>query len=92
MFKETSKRKTVKEIKKRERVSLRISKCELGGFPYVEIRQYYLDTDGEFKPSKKGVSFVPELLDDVIDGLVLVRKEYRESKTGVSKKKPTDTL
>jgi len=65
---------TVKEIKKREGVVIRICKGDMGGYKYVEIRQYIRDKDGLFKPSKKGLTFSFKLLDEFIDGLTKLKK------------------
>ncbi len=92
MLEESSKRISVKDIRKRENVTIRISRCELSGYPFVEIRQYHEDGEGVPRATKKGVSFVPELLDEVIEGLVEVRKHYRRHRIDISRKTPNDTI
>ena len=67
-------RHVIKEIKKRKNVVIRISMCDLLGQPYVDIRQYYRDRQGSYVPSKKGFSFVSDHLDEVIEGLVELKK------------------
>ena len=66
--------KTVKEIKKREGVVIRICKGEFGGYEYGEIRQYIRDKNGLFNPSKKGLTFSSDLLDELIEGLMELKK------------------
>ncbi|MBT4484444.1 MAG: hypothetical protein HOC71_12300 [Candidatus Latescibacteria bacterium] len=69
-------RYVIKEIKKRKDVVIRISRCDLMGQPYVEIRQCYRDRQGSYLPSQKGLTFVAEHLDEVIEGLVELRKYF----------------
>jgi hypothetical protein len=57
------------DIEKRDTEIIRISLKEYKGHDYVDIRQYYKSDDGEFLPTKKGVTFNPELIDEVIDAL-----------------------
>jgi hypothetical protein len=43
---------------------------------YVDMREYYTDKDtDEIKPTKKGIRFSYELLDEVLEALNLVRQE-----------------
>ena len=72
-----SEKNIIKEIKKRSNVVIRISKYYFIGHPFFEIRQYYLDKKGEFRASKKGVSFSPNHLDEVIEGLVELKKDLQ---------------
>ena len=69
-------RHVIKEIKKRTNVVIRISRCDLMGQPYVEIRQCYRDRQGSYVPSQKGLTFVAEHLDEVIEGLVELKKYF----------------
>jgi len=69
------KKRCIKDIKKRENCVIRICSAELAGYRYIEIRQYYKDKSDEYHPSKKGVTFSPELLDEIIEGLVEVRSQ-----------------
>jgi hypothetical protein len=57
------------DIEKRDTEIIRISLKEYKGHDYVDIRQYYKSDDGEFLPTKKGVTFNPELIDEIIDAL-----------------------
>ena len=72
-----SEKNIIKEIKKRNNVVIRISKYYFIGHPFIEIRQYYLDKEGVYRASKKGVSFSPTHLDEVIDGLVELKKDIQ---------------
>ncbi len=42
---------------------------------YLDIRTYY-QSDGEWKPSKKGVTIHPENLDKLIEIISNVKEEY----------------
>ena len=66
----------VKEIKKRENVVIRLSRGYLGAHKYVEIRQYVMDKSGEYRPTQKGFTFNPELLDGFIEGFTELKKSF----------------
>jgi len=61
-------KKSVK-IHKTDDTVICISKQEYQNRKYIDVRQYYKDSDGEFRPTKKGVTFSPDLLQDVITAL-----------------------
>ena len=61
----------IREIRKSNTEKIVISKSEYRGNERVDIRSYYFNVDaGEWRPTKKGVSFPPELLKEVVDGLM----------------------
>jgi hypothetical protein len=45
---------------------LRISTEEFKGRAYIDLRIYFEDGEGEWKPTKKGVTINPEKLEEVI--------------------------
>jgi len=57
------------DIHKTDDIIIRISENEYQNRRYIDVRQYYKDNEGEFKPTKKGVTFSPDLLQDVIKAL-----------------------
>ena len=57
------------DIHKSDDIIIRISESEYLDHKYIDIRQYYKDSTGEFKPTKRGITFPPDLLEDVISGL-----------------------
>lgn len=57
------------DIPKKHSQMIRISENEFHGIRYVDIRQYYLDDDGEWKPTRRGVTFPPDLIGEAINGL-----------------------
>ena len=68
--------KIVKEIKKRENVIIRICKGALGGYEYIEIRQFVKHKSGEYEPTQKGLTFNPKHLDEFIEGLKELKKTF----------------
>ncbi len=55
-----------------ERIEVR--DCEYKGHPYIEIRTYWrARDDDEWRPSKKGVTLKPELVEELIVALKKVR-------------------
>ncbi|MBU4443716.1 transcriptional coactivator p15/PC4 family protein [bacterium] len=57
------------DIHKSDDIIIRISENDYQDHKFIDVRQYYKDSDGEFKPTKKGVTFSPDLLQDVIKAL-----------------------
>ncbi|MBU1065371.1 transcriptional coactivator p15/PC4 family protein [bacterium] len=64
----TENKKSV-DIHKSDDIIIRISKQEYQDRKFIDVRQYYKDSNSEFQPTKKGVTFPPELLQDVITAL-----------------------
>ena len=65
----------MKEIRKGGNALIRIDKCNYDGHEYCDIRQYYEADDGQFKPTKKGVTFSPDMIGEVIQGLSELSEE-----------------
>lgn len=63
----------VTEIEKNENEIIKISMEKYKGHEFVNIRLYYKDENDEPIPTKKGVTFHPELIDEVIKGLELLK-------------------
>jgi len=55
---------TVIEFTRNTRERIRLELSEYQGNHYVDIRTYYEDEDGEYKPTKKGITFKPEKWSD----------------------------
>lgn len=66
-----------RKIHKNHLTQIRISKDEFRGKEYADIREFYLSDDNEFCPTRKGVKFSLDLLDEVIAGLNELRKNVR---------------
>ena len=72
--------KVLKDIQKNASNRIRISLTEFKGHDFVDLRVYYEDEAGEYKPTKKGVAFNPDLISQVIDALLQAEKEYKAVK------------
>ncbi len=59
------------DIPRNETEVLRVSAEEYKGRKYVDVRVYFANDEGEWKPTKKGVTIQPEKVEEFID---LVRK------------------
>ncbi|HAX18565.1 MAG TPA: transcriptional regulator [Actinobacteria bacterium] len=52
-----------------------VSLTEFKGRQYVDIRTYFENQEGEWIPTKKGISLTPENLDDMIKFLEEAKKK-----------------
>jgi hypothetical protein len=59
-----------------EVISLTIS--EFKGRELINFRVFYQDEDGEFKPTKKGISFSTELVDDFFEAVDKLKVELKK--------------
>lgn len=66
------------EIKKNKTNYVQIELREYEGHPYVDVREFYDDEDGRRLPTKKGITFSPKVLDEVVDGLVQLQNEIKK--------------
>jgi hypothetical protein len=57
---------------------VRVSVSTYKGKKYVDLRVYYQDDNGEYKPSKKGIAISPELLPE-LENAIGKLKEIIES-------------
>jgi len=53
-----------RDLKKTDTEIIRLEITEFRGEQYLNIRVWYLDKDGEWKPTKKGVAIRPSLFSD----------------------------
>jgi hypothetical protein len=60
---------------KRERI--RVALDEFKGHVLVDVRTFYLDGDGDLKPTPKGITIRPEFLSRVIALLQEAEREVR---------------
>ena len=51
------------EIERTESEVVRVSTEEYKGRKYVDVRIYFANDEGEWKPTKKGVTIQPEKID-----------------------------
>lgn len=54
------------EIQKNSVEKIRVSSTSYQGHSYIDIRVYFEDDQGEWRPTKKGVTISPSNVDDVI--------------------------
>ena len=66
------------EIKKNKTNYVQIELREYEGHPYVDVREFYDDEEGRRLPTKKGITFSPKVLDEVVDGLVQLQNEIKK--------------
>ncbi|MBP8625338.1 MAG: transcriptional coactivator p15/PC4 family protein [Syntrophorhabdaceae bacterium] len=52
---------------------------EFKGKRYIDIRTYFENDDGEWLPTKKGITFSPDLLDDVMKILEDAKKAIEKT-------------
>ena len=60
--------KNYAEIEKGEDL-VKVSLTEFKGRQYVEVRTYYMADDGEWKPTRKGITLAPDLMKQVSSAL-----------------------
>jgi hypothetical protein len=48
---------------------VRVSLSEFHGRQYVDVRVFYMADDGEWKPTKKGITLNPDLMQDVHEAI-----------------------
>ena len=51
---------------------------EFKGKEYIDIRTHFENNDGDWIPTKKGVTFSPENLDEMIELLMAAKKKMSE--------------
>jgi hypothetical protein len=69
---------TVYSFPKNPTEEVRVSLSSYKGKQYLDLRIYYLGDDGEFHPSKKGITIAPELLDELEEAVKKLREAVGE--------------
>jgi|TARA_B100000315_G_scaffold11079_1_gene10756 hypothetical protein len=64
----------MKEIQKNSREVIRIGESEYEGHKFVDCRIYY-DDSGEWKPTKKGISFNHKIAHEVVEAIIETMEE-----------------
>jgi hypothetical protein len=72
--------KVIKDIEKNASNKIRISLTEFKGYDLIDLRVYYEDEEGDYKPTKKGIALKPEIIPQVIEGLQEAEKEIKTVK------------
>mgnify|MGYP001182589057 FL=1 len=61
----------ITQIKKNSSEVYRIFEKEYEGYKFIDVRIYYMDKNsGEYKPTKKGISIMPNNVEEVINGIL----------------------
>lgn len=63
-------------FEKNSREQIQVSGRTYRGTEYLDIRTYYKDAEGSYKPSKKGVTIPPDILEDLLEGLTKFEETY----------------
>lgn len=66
--------KTIRDIEKGTDL-VRIELSEFKGNQYIGARIYYMDDKGDWKPTRKGITLTPEMMEQVRDALSEALKE-----------------
>ena len=61
-------------IEKNSRESIVVSETTHMGYDLVDVRVFYKDSEGELKPTRKGVSIHREQVGDVIKALSVIER------------------
>lgn len=59
-------------IRKNAREELRVERQDFRGHDLINLRVWYDDGSGEYRPGKQGIAFKSELTADVLDALMQV--------------------
>ena len=66
-----SKENLITQIKKNSSEVYRIFEKEYEGYKFIDVRIYYMDKNsGEYKPTTKGISIMPNNAGEVIEGIL----------------------
>ena len=66
-----SKENLITQIKKNSSEVYRIYEKEYEGYKFIDVRIYYMDKNsGEYKPTKKGISIMPNNAGQVIECII----------------------
>ena len=57
-------KKQIAQFEKGEDV-VRVGLTEFRKRQYIEVRAYYMDDEGEWKPTRKGITLTPDLMKEV---------------------------
>ena len=78
-----NKENLITQIKKNSTEVYRIYEKEYEGYRFIDVRIYYMDKEtGEYKPTRKGISLMPNNVSEVIEGILKAMEQM-----GFSEKK-----
>ena len=83
-----SKENIITQIKKNSNEVYRISEKEYEGYRFIDVRIYYQDRKTqEWKPTTKGISIMPNNVEDIINGILKAMEQM-----GFTKKPTLDDV
>ena len=59
----------IKSIDKGSDKAIKIKLTYWKDNPYIDVREYYRGDDNEFLPTKKGIRFPADMVDEIVEGL-----------------------
>ena len=62
-------------IQKNSATQVRGEIGEFKGRELIHLREYYLAEDGEWRPTKKGVTFSSDFIEELVEGVLVLRNE-----------------
>ena len=66
------------KIPRNQTEQVRVGVKEFKGKSYIDIRIYYMDDQGEWKPTKKGVSLSTEYITELKDAVNIIGEQIKE--------------
>jgi len=54
------------EIQKNSTEKIMVSKQAYKGYEFIDVRVYYEDDNGEWRPTKKGIAIAPDKIEELI--------------------------
>lgn len=66
------------EIEKNPMEKIMITISEFKKKKYVDLRVYFMNDEMEWRPTKKGITIAPDLIDQVIDALKRAKEEFEK--------------
>ena len=70
--------KVVAKFAKNATEQVRVTLTEWKGYPLLDVRVYFQDAQGEYKPSRKGLTLNRDLVPELLAGLEAARAEIGE--------------
>lgn len=73
--------KVVASFKRNPTEEVRASIKEFKGRNYIDLRIYYMDDNGDWKPTRKGVSLATDFMEELKNAVASLEKALQESKS-----------
>jgi hypothetical protein len=69
--------KVVSSFKRNPTEEVRAGIKEFKGRKYIDIRIYYIDDQGEWKPTRKGISLATDFMPELKEAVEAIEKELK---------------